>query len=139
MKTKELSFWCIVYELLWFSIFVVIGFARLSYGWNYSIYSIDFIKSHGVLFSTISIWLNSEASFLLGGILVVLHPILGLIPVVSTRSKAMYSYSEKPEESTSFSTINNNRYIGLFITTNSIILLIIIAIALYFYKYKHKH
>ena len=52
---------------------VIIGLAKYLDDHYSTIYSIEFIKGHTVVYSVISIWLNNESSFLLGEVLVILH------------------------------------------------------------------
>ena len=81
---KRLSAWLVIYEFVWILTFVLSGLATLLLGRAHSLESIDFIKSHNLLSAVTSIWLSNVSSFLVGGVLIIIHPLLGVLAVLFT-------------------------------------------------------
>ena len=84
MLPKRLSAWLVIYEFAWILTFVLSGLATLHLGRAHSLESIGFIKSHDSLSAITSIWLGNVSSFLVGGILIIIHPLLGVLAVLFT-------------------------------------------------------
>ena len=81
LKWNVLRFWFILYEFLSIVVVVVRGFLLFHIGAASPINSINFIRGRSPIISITSIWLSNLTSFLLGGTIVIIHPLLGLLPV----------------------------------------------------------
>ncbi len=74
--------WFIVYEFSSVLVSLVAATYLFHRGCVGPIGSIEFIKSNSPFYSILSIWLSNLTSFLIGGVLVLIHPILGLLSVI---------------------------------------------------------
>ena len=63
-------------------VIVVRGFLLFRIGAVSPVNSINFIRGHSPIMSITFIWLSNLTSFLLGGTLVIIYPLLGLLPVI---------------------------------------------------------
>lgn len=76
--------WLIVYEVTYIATFSIVGIILLCSSKASPVESITFIKSHNMLDDVLHIWLNNTTSFLIAAVLIILHPVLGVLNVAFT-------------------------------------------------------
>ncbi len=81
MRVMWVFAWLLAYEGAWLAGMLVAW--SLGWGGGQSA-SQETFGTGDPLSSALSAWINSEVSFLLGGVLVLIHPVLGTIPALAT-------------------------------------------------------
>lgn len=81
---SRIALWLAVYELAFTATSVLVGLILLHSSRASPVESVAFIKAHDALDAVLRIWLNNTSSFLIAAVLIVLHPVLGVLATTFT-------------------------------------------------------